>query len=110
MATLRGINEMLGIGWLPHQPLHGVDNVSTCVFHRSLVIVIPSQILKSVEFPLPVSLIIWHASHDLQDVIPVCDAQETRSSVFYLQQIVIVCLHALLRDPTLDIFLLFTRR
>jgi hypothetical protein len=47
-ATLRGENEMLGIGWLPHQPSYAFDDVSTPVFHRVLVIVIPSDILESV--------------------------------------------------------------
>ena len=47
-ATLRGINKMLGIGWLPHQPSHAFDDVSTPVFDRALVIVIPCHILKSV--------------------------------------------------------------
>jgi len=47
-ATLRGVNEMLGIGWLLHQPSHGFDEVSTPVFDKALVIVIPSPILESV--------------------------------------------------------------
>jgi hypothetical protein len=47
MATLRGENEMLGVGWLPHQPSHAFDDVSTPVFDRALVIVIPSHILES---------------------------------------------------------------
>jgi len=47
-ATLRGVNEMLGVGWLPHQPAHACDDVSTPVFDRALVIVIPSHILKRV--------------------------------------------------------------
>jgi len=47
-ATLRGLNEMLGVGWLPHQPSHTFDDVSTPVFDRPLVIVIPSHILGSV--------------------------------------------------------------
>jgi len=47
-ATLRAVNEMLGIGWLPHQPSHAFDDVSTPVFDRPLVIVIPSYILESV--------------------------------------------------------------
>jgi hypothetical protein len=65
---------MLGVGWLPHQPSHAFDDVSTAVFDRALVIVIPSHILKSVLFPLPETLIIWHASHELLDAIPVCEA------------------------------------
>jgi len=47
-ATLRGENEMLGIGWMPHQPSHAFDDVSTPVFDRALVIVIPSHILEIV--------------------------------------------------------------
>jgi len=47
-ATLRGVNEMLGVGWLPHQPSHAFNDVSTPVFDRPLVIVIPSHILESV--------------------------------------------------------------
>ena len=47
-ATLMGENELLGIGWLPHQPSHAFDDVSTPVFDRALVIVIPSHILGSV--------------------------------------------------------------
>jgi hypothetical protein len=47
-ATLRGVNEMLGVGWLPHQPSHAFDDVSTPVFDRPLVIVIPFHILEGV--------------------------------------------------------------
>ena len=47
-ATLRDVNEMLGIGWLAHQPCHDFDDVSTPVFERALGIAIPSQILESV--------------------------------------------------------------
>jgi len=47
-ATLRGVNMMLGIHWLPHQPSHAFDDVSTPVFDRALVIVIPFHILESV--------------------------------------------------------------
>jgi hypothetical protein len=39
---------MLGLGWLPHQPSHGFDGVSTPVFDMALVMVIPSHILGSV--------------------------------------------------------------
>jgi hypothetical protein len=46
-ATLRGVNKMLGVSWLPHQPSHAFDDVSTPVFDRALVIVIPFHILKS---------------------------------------------------------------
>jgi hypothetical protein len=48
IATLSGINVMLGIVWLPHQPSHAFDDVSTPVFNRPLVIVIPSHILEGV--------------------------------------------------------------
>jgi hypothetical protein len=47
-AMLRGVNEILSVGWLPHQPSHASDDVSTSVFARALVIVIPSHILDSV--------------------------------------------------------------
>jgi len=47
-ATLRGVNEMLGVGWLPHQLSHAFDHVLTPVFDKVLVIVIPSHILESV--------------------------------------------------------------
>jgi len=70
-ATLRGIKTMLGVGWLPHQASYSFDDVSTSVFDRVLAIVMPSHILERVQFPLPESLIIWHASHELLDAIPV---------------------------------------
>ena len=47
-AMVRGKHEMPGVGWLLHQPFHTFDDVSTPVFDRALVIVIPSHILKSV--------------------------------------------------------------
>ena len=47
-ASLRGIKEMLSVGWLPHQPSHAFDDVSTPVFDRPLVIVIASHILETV--------------------------------------------------------------
>jgi hypothetical protein len=47
-GTLKGVNVMLRVGWLPHQPSHAFDDVSTPVFDRALVIVIPSHILESV--------------------------------------------------------------
>jgi len=47
-ATMRGGNEMLGVGWLLHQPSHAFDDVLTPVFDRALVIVIPSHNLESV--------------------------------------------------------------
>jgi len=109
-ATLRGVNVMLGLRWLPHQPSHSFDDVSTPVFDRALEIVIPFHILDSVKFPLPESQIICHTSHELLDAIPVVEASETESSVFFLQHVVIVRLLAPLLDPTLDIFVLFTRR
>jgi hypothetical protein len=45
--TLRGINEMLAVGRMPHQTSGAFDNVSTPVFDRALEIVIPSHILQS---------------------------------------------------------------
>jgi hypothetical protein len=47
-AMLRGINGILGVGWLPQQPSHAIDDFSTPVFDRPSVIVIPYHILKSV--------------------------------------------------------------
>ena len=47
-ALVRGQNGMLGVGWLPHQPSHAFDGVSTPVIVRALVIVIPPHILESV--------------------------------------------------------------
>jgi len=108
-ATLRRLNTMLGVGWLPHQPSHAFDVVSIAVFDRAMVIVIPSHILESVQFPLPESLNSWHASHELLEAIPVVEAWETRSGVCFLDHVVIVRLYPLLDDPTLDIFVLFTR-
>jgi hypothetical protein len=71
---LRGVNAMLSVGWLPHQPSHAFDDISTPVFDLPLVIVIPSDILEGVYFPLPESLIIWHANNELLDAIPIFDA------------------------------------
>jgi len=109
-ATLRSVNKMLGMGWLPHRPSHAFDDVSTPVFDCAIVIVILSHILQSVQFPLPESLMIWHASHELLDAIPICEAWEAQSGVFFLQYVVKVRLRELILDPTLDIFVLFTRR
>jgi hypothetical protein len=47
-ATLRGINKMLGVCWLPHEQSHACDDVLTPVVDRALVIVIPFHILESV--------------------------------------------------------------
>ena len=47
-ATLWGVHEMLGVGWLPYQPSHAFDDVSMAAFDRALVIIIPSHILESV--------------------------------------------------------------
>jgi len=47
-AMQRGVNVMLSVGWLPHQPSHAFDDISTPVFNRPLVVVIPSHILESV--------------------------------------------------------------
>jgi hypothetical protein len=56
------------------------------------------------------SIIIWHASPDLVHVTPVWEAWVMQRGVFFFQHIVILHLPTLLLDPTLDIFLLFTRR
>ena len=55
-------------------------------------------------------MIIWHGSHELLDAIPVFEAWEMQIGVLSLQHVVIVCLHTLLLDPTLEIFVLFTCR
>jgi hypothetical protein len=47
-TTLRSENEMLGVSLLLHRSSHAFDDVSTLVFDRVLVIVIPSHILESV--------------------------------------------------------------
>jgi len=47
-AILRDENEMLGVGWLPHQPSHSLDDVSTPVFDKAFGIVILSHMLESV--------------------------------------------------------------
>jgi len=107
-TTVTGENEMLGVGWLPHQPSHALDDVWTPVFDRFVVNVIPSHILESVLFPLPESLITWHASHELLDTIAIVEAWEKQSGVFFLQHVVIVRLHSILLDPPLDMFLLCT--
>jgi hypothetical protein len=39
---------MLGVGFLPNQPAHAFDDVSTPVFDRAFVIVITSHILGCV--------------------------------------------------------------
>jgi hypothetical protein len=99
---------MLGVRLVPHQPSDAFDDVSTPVFDRALVIVIPSHILESVSFPLPECQIISHATREILDDIPVLEASETQSGVFFLPHVVIVQLHTLLLDRTLDIFVLFT--
>ena len=109
IATLRGVNKMLSIGWLLHQTSHAFDDISTPVFHWALVIDMPSHILESVQFPLPEILIIWHASHECLDAIPMFEAWETQDGVFFPQHVVIVRLHALLLVSTLDRFVLLTR-
>jgi len=108
-AMVRGVNETLGVAWLPHQPSHAVDAVSTPVLDRPWVIVNASHILESVLFPLRESLIVCHASHELLDAISVFEAWETHSGGFFLQHVVIVRLHTLLLDPTLDIFVISMR-
>jgi len=83
-ATLRGVNEMLRVGWLPYEPSDGFDDVSTPVFDRALVIVIPSHILDSVQFALPLSLIIWHGCYEILDTIPIYEPWEMQSGIFSL--------------------------
>jgi len=107
-ATLMGINAMLGVGWLLQQPSHASDDVLTPIFDRPLVIVIPSHILESVYYPLPTSLIIWHASHKVLDAIPMLKASGMQCGVFFLQLVVIVCHHTIVLDPTPAIFVLLT--
>jgi hypothetical protein len=101
---------MLGVGWLRHPLSHAADDVSTRVLDRPVVIVIPSHILESVLFPIPLSLILRHASQEHLDAIPVFKASETQSGVVFLQYVVILRVHSLQLDPTLDIFVLFTGR
>ena len=101
---------MLGGRWLPHQPSHDFKDVLTPGFDRALVIFIPSHILESVWFPLPESQIKLHANHELLDAILVFEAWAMESGVLFLQHVVIVRLHALLLDHTLDIVVLFMRR
>jgi hypothetical protein len=45
---LSGVNQMLGLGWLLHQPNHAFEDVSTPVFDRTVVIAIASHILETV--------------------------------------------------------------
>jgi hypothetical protein len=44
----RGMNEILGVGWLQHQTFQGFDDISTQICDSTLVIVIPSHNLESV--------------------------------------------------------------
>ena len=108
-ATLTGVNKILSEVCLPHQRCQVFDDVLTAVFDRALVIVIPSHILRTVQFPLLGSLMISHASHGLLEAIPVFEVSETQSGVLYLRQSVIIHLHAILLDPTLDISVVVTR-
>jgi hypothetical protein len=48
IAMMRGENEMLRVGWLPHRSSHAFDDVTTPVLDRALAIVIPSCILESI--------------------------------------------------------------
>jgi hypothetical protein len=47
-ATIRGVNEILSISWLPHQPSHAIEDVRTPVVDRRLVMVLTSHILDGV--------------------------------------------------------------
>jgi hypothetical protein len=69
-----GVNEILNVCRLPHQPSHAVDDVSTSIFDRAWVIVIPSHILESESFPLHVRLIMRHGTHERLDSIPIFEA------------------------------------
>jgi len=106
-AMLWGINEMLCLGWLPHEPSRSFDDVWAPVLDSALVIHISSHILESVKFPLLENLLIWHASHELLDAISIIEAWEMKSNVFLLQQVDMVHLHALLLDPTPDLCVQF---
>jgi len=106
-ATQRGVNNMLGIDWLPHQASHAFDDLSTPVFDSALVIVMPSHILENVQLPHPKSQIIWHARHELLEAIPVFEASEMQSGVFFIQHLFILPLYAYLLDPTLDMIVLY---
>ena len=109
-GTLPAVHEMLCIGGLPHQPSDAFDDVSTPECDRALVCVIPSHILESVKFLLPMSLILRYGSHVLVDDIPVYECLETPSVVFCLQHVVVVRLYDCLLNPTRDTFVLFTGR
>jgi hypothetical protein len=80
---VRGLHEMLRICCLLHQPSNVFDDVSTQVFDSRLIIVIPSDILESVLFPLPDNLIIWHANPELVYEIPVFEAWEPQDSICF---------------------------
>ena len=47
-AMLRGVNDMLAVGWPPHRSSHTFDDFSTPIFERAFVIVMTSHILQSV--------------------------------------------------------------
>ena len=47
-ATRRGVNQILGVCWLPHPPSYAFDDVSTRECDGALVIVIPFHFLESV--------------------------------------------------------------
>jgi hypothetical protein len=98
---------MLGVGCLPHQPSHAFDDMSTPEFDRVSVVVISSDILRSVLFALRESLIIWHASQEHLDAIHIFELWKMQSAVFFVQHVVLVLLHSDLLDPELDICVLF---
>jgi len=52
--------------------------------------------------------IIWHASQEHLDGIPIFDAWEIKNGVFFLQHVGIVRLHTLLLDYTWDVFVRMT--
>jgi hypothetical protein len=102
------VNILHAVCWLLHQPSHAFDNVWTALFEWAFAIVMPSHILGNVYFPLLESLIIWHTSCELLDTMPAFEASDMQSGVFFLPNVAIVGIHALLVDPTLGIFVLFT--
>jgi len=73
---LSSVNDIPSVVCMTHQPSHAFDDVWTLIFDRMLVIIIPSHIIESVYFPLPESLINWHASHYLLDANPILETWE----------------------------------
>jgi hypothetical protein len=57
----------------------------------------------------PESLIGWHARHELVGAIPIVEASETETGLYFCQHIVIVCPHTPLFGLRRDTIELFTR-